>query len=166
MVRKSCACNLTNCGTTLNLNTNDENVFDIYSDGLSLNFTLDVGNFTNVINNGGSYVYLNCDATLKIIVSNSQRFLTGLDVGSVNIINSHFTEFEKAIQIIRNDTIKWPGASKMNVKSSTFAPSTDSHTIILSLSVRDELLIQLECLTYVEHMSSIWNICQYIFHHM
>ena len=128
------------------LENENENIFDIYSNGLSLNFTLDGGNFNNVSNNGGSYVYLNGDAKIKILdvsASDDRNFLTGYDIGSVDILRSHFTNFEEAIQIIRNNTIKWPEPSRMNIEESTFLSSRDTNMILITqLSIRDELLIQ------------------------
>eukprot|EP01084_Bolivina_argentea_P036461 67459_1 len=122
-----------NCNySDLTLNT-DEHIFEIYNYGVTLDFTLDTGTFSGIQNNGGSHLYLNGDAILHIsdiLATKSMRFLTAYNVGFINILNSHFSEFENAIKIIQNRTNE-SDYSTINIKSSTFESLTDSHTIII-----------------------------------
>ena len=43
------------------------------------------------------------------------------------IFTSQFIDFLNAIEIIRNDTNKWPNPSKMNIELSVFDSTTDSN---------------------------------------
>eukprot|EP01083_Nonionella_stella_P181333 649234_1 len=133
---------------SLTLTNPDDHIFDIYSDGLSLDFTLNGGDFVNInsaANDASSYIYLDGGAAVRVtnIEADSDRhFLTSYDPAWIDISSSAFIDFYEAIRINRNNTIKWPDPSIIDIYKSRFVSSTDSNMIFVTgLSVQDELAV-------------------------